>query len=424
MHRMLSAIRHRRIMPFALATLGLSWWASALAGNLDLASAENLALENDPSVLSLRARVSAMSDLEVAAGQLPDPMLKVGLISLPTDTFHLGQEAMTQVQLGVAQTFPRGKTRTLRSEQIKQRAGALDDKANDLSLLIRRAVREEFIEVQKQQHLASINRDAEAAFEELEAITLNYYATGRVQQQDVLRAGVELARVRERSVHIAEDEQKARARLAAWIGDSAWRELESGWPSLETPAPLQNIKERLNRHPRILAFQRETLAAEKSVELADQNYKPEFTLDLTYGGRGGNGPNGLDRPDLLSLMLRLDMPLFADKRQDRIRAASIAHSSAAAFDRDDAYRRLLSEVEVHFYAWERQRDRLELFESSLLPGARNNAEASLDAYQSALDDLTTVVRARLIQFDLQLEQVHVQAERLKSQARLLYLEGK
>ena len=57
----------------------------------------------------------------------------------------------------------------------------------------------------KQVRLAVINKEAEAAFTDLEDITQEYYATGRVQQQDVLRAAVELAKVQERSVRISEE---------------------------------------------------------------------------------------------------------------------------------------------------------------------------------------------------------------------------
>ena len=44
------------------------------------------------------------------------------------------------------------------------------------------------------------------AFADLSDITQDYYATGRVQQQDVLRTAVELARVKDRALRVAADE--------------------------------------------------------------------------------------------------------------------------------------------------------------------------------------------------------------------------
>ena len=71
----------------------------------------------------------------------------------------------------------------------------------------------------------------------------------------------------------------------------------------------------------------------------------------------------------------------------------------------------------------RERERISLFENSLLPDAGFNAEATFDAYQAAVEDLTTLMRARITEFELQLEYAKLQAELLLTQARLLYFEG-
>ena len=195
-------------------------------------------------------------------------------------------------------------------------------------------------------------------------------------------------------------------------------------PPIAEPSVMQVLKDGLADHPRIRALHQEVIAAEKGIELAEQSYKPEFAVDLTYGGRGGENPDGSSRADLFSLMVRMDVPLFTGNRQDRIVQASIASSSAAAFNRDDIYRRMSSEADVHYAAWQRQQERLDLYESSLLPDAQFNSQATFDAYQAALEDMTTLMRARITEFDLQLEHARLKAESFKSQARLLYLEGK
>lgn len=393
------------------------------AQSLSLSKAEELAINRDPSLHGIHARRKALGELEVAASQLPDPMLKVGVMALPTDSFHLGQEPMTQVQVGVVQRFPRGDSRELRAEQISERARSLEEAASDLELRVVLSVREEFLEVIKQRRLAKINQDAEAAFSDLEEITQDYYATGRVQQQDVLRAGVELAKVQERASRIAEEEDRARARLAAWVGQAAWYPIGDDWPILKQPTTLQNAQDGLDRHPRLQALHQEVIAADTAVELAEQSYKPEFSLDLTYGGRGGMNPDGSSRSDLLSFMVMMDVPLFTKNRQDRLVAASLAESSVAAFNRDDVYRRMHSELQMQASTLNRQAERLRLFEESLLPEAEFNAEATLEAYQAALEDLTTLMRARITEFDLQLEYERLRAESHKTRARLLYLEG-
>lgn len=412
------------LAPALLAALaGFVMSTNCAASGLSLEVAEELALVSDPGVQVLEANQLALKEMSVAARQLPDPLLKMGLVSLPTDTFKFGQEAMTQVQVGLVQKFPRGKSRSLHSEQIGLKSQGLDDMARDQELRILLAVREQFLEVSKQRHLASINAEAISAFSVVADVTEDYYATGRVHQKDVLQAVVELAKVEDRATRIAQDEEQARARLAMWIGDAAYRDLENAWPRFKHDSSGDAIKDGLRNHPRILALQKDISAAETGVELARQKYKPEFALDLTYGGRTGSNPDGSSRTDLLTLMVVMDVPLFHKNRQDRVLASQVAESSAAMFSRDDILRRLQSEVDFHVATRRKQLERIDLFENTLLPEASFSSEASFGAYQSSIEDLTTLLRTRITEFDLQLEHARLQAEVLKTQARLLYLEG-
>ena len=422
MSRMHRSISYLRVVAVYCVLIVL-FDSTAQAAGLSLAAAEELALASDPGVRSIQAKKLALEEMSVAAEQLPDPMLKLGLVALPTDTFNLGQEAMTQAQVGLVQKFPRGKSRSLRSTQTHLQSEGLDKAAADKQLQIRLAVREQYLEVLKQQELARINADAITAFSDVADITKDYYATGRLHQQAVLQASVELARVEDRSTRIAQDEEQARTRLTTWIGDAAYRDLDAAWPEFSPLPSGVTIEEKLTRHPRILALQKNISAADTGVELARQRYKPEFALDVTYGGRGGNNPDGSPRTDLLSLMVVMDIPLFTSNRQDKFVAAQVAESSAVTYIRDDVLRRMRSEADFHLATFHRQKQRIELFENTLLPDAAFSSQASLEAFQSSIEDLTTLLRTRITEFDLQLEHARLRAELLKTRARLQYLEG-
>lgn len=412
--------------PSGLVALALAFSihsSGVFAAGLTLDAAEALALSEDPGLRQYEARQLALDELAVAAEQLPDPMVKMGLMSLPTDTFDLGQEAMTQVQVGVSQKFPRGDSRDLRSRQLGLQSEGLDARSEDQARRIRLAVREQFIEVLKQQKLARINREAIDAFAEVSDITRDYYGSGRSQQQDVTQAALEVARAEDRGTRIAQQEDQARARLARWVGDAAYAQLDGDWPQIEAETDPYILKQGLTAHPRVRALQKNVVAAETGIELARQRYKPEFGVDLTYGGRAGRNPDGSPRTDLLSLMVVMDVPLFTRNRQDRVVAARAAESSAAMFERDDVLRALRSEVDFQTATLQRQQQRLARFEETLLPEAAFSSEASMNAFRSSVADLTSLLRARIAEFDLQLDQARVNAEYLKTLARLAYLEG-
>ena len=58
----------------------------------------------------------------------------------------------------------------------------------------------------------------------------------------------------------------------------------------------------------------------------------------------------------------------------------------------------------------------------MLPQAEFNAEAAFEAYQDAVDDLTTLMRARIGEYELKLSHAALRADEIITRARLLYLQ--
>ncbi len=255
------------VIPLLAAAFALNL-QNCLAGTLGLEEAERLALQNDPGIEAVNFRSEALRELSVAARQLPDPMLKLGVMSLPVDSFELGQEPMTQLALGLTQKFPRGNSRELRSQQYTHQSEMLQESIQDQRLRTELAVRELYLEIVQQQQRALVNDKAIQVFTDLSGITRDYLAAGRVPQQDVLQAAVEVARAKERASQISEAEARARAELSVWLGSLDESRIAADWPSLAQPLSLGEIEARLKNHPRILALQKQVQAAETRVELS------------------------------------------------------------------------------------------------------------------------------------------------------------
>lgn len=412
------------ICPVLTAMLLLVGSASSVsAASLTIGEAEQLALKEDFTLRAVNARSLSMSELSVSAEALPDPQLKLGFANLPTDTFNLGQEAMTQAVIGVRQMFPRGHTRALSGERMNESVARINAEAEDRKFMVLLAVREEYTHVYLHQQRQKILQQSLVVFTDLAEITRDYYATGRAHQQDVVQAQLELSKVEERLARIEQQEEETRARLAEWIGADAYRDLDPQWPQVAQPATAQQIIAELVDHPRLRAWQHEIAKAKTSEEIARQAYKPGFAIDLAYGGRGGQNTNGTDRADFLSVFVTMDIPLFTKNRQDRVLAASIADTSATEYARDDIYRSLKARVDQNTATLTREQERLGLYEEFLLPQAAFNAEAAFEAYQDAVDDLTTLMRARIGEYELKLSHAALLAEETITRARLLYLQG-
>ncbi|MDX1697980.1 MAG: TolC family protein [Thiohalobacterales bacterium] len=390
---------------------------------LTLAEVERQALADDPAIGAVQARARALEDMAVADGQLPDPQLRTGIYNLPLDNFDLEREPTTQFRLGIMQAFPRGDTLHYRQEQGEWMARAEQARAETARRTLLRDVRNGFLELYYQLQAELLIGKTRRLFAQLEDITRAHYATGRVNQQDVLRASLELSRLDDRTTRIRNEADRARALLSKWIGDSASLELADGFPDMPALPAKTTLEARLPEHPAIHIETAKIEASNRKISMTREQYKPGWSAGLEYRKRFGDDPGGDDRADMMAAMLTVDLPLFTNSRQDRRLSASIRQAESAQLARADRLRELRQMLDSEYASWQRLGERTALYESQLLREASANAQASLNAYQSGTTEFTTLMRARITDLDMRLDALRARVDRARAQAALLYLAG-
>ncbi len=399
------------------------WAAENPPGLLTLADAERMAVATDPAIARFAKQAGALADDAVADGQLPDPQFKLGIFNMPLDTFDVEQEPVTQLRAGLQQAFPRGRTLRYKREQTEAQADAETARGKDQARQVVRSVRESFLEVYFQVQAGAILRASRALFAALAETTEAHYAAGRDNQQDVIRAQLELSRLDDRETRILSEEEVGRAELAQWLGERAYETLAPAFPPLPEPPPKSNIQAALANHPAMQIEHAQVARHDRGARIAREQYKPGWSLGVEYRKRFGRDPDGDSRADFMAAMVTVDLPLFTDKRQDRRLAASQQQAMAARDASADRLRELASQLAREYALWQRLGERQTLYDGTLLPEAKLNAEASLKAYQSGVTDFTTLMRARLTELDTRLQGLQVRVDRAKAQTRLLYLAG-
>ena len=390
---------------------------------LDLQQAEQLAIQSDPSIESFKAISRSFVDESIAADTLPDPKLRLGAVNVPVDTFDLEQEQMTQIKLGVQQDFPRGDVLSIKHRQSQYLSRAAMSMADDVQLKIVRDVRETYLNLYYEIRAYQIIRETRKLFSELVKITESNYAAGRVNQQDVVLAGLELSRLDDRSTKIQAREESYRADLQQWIGDVAWNSISMEFPRLPALPEKVDLNQVIPQHPLIRAESAKVNASKQMTEMAKQDYKPGWSLLVDYGFRSGNNPDGTERSDFATAMVSLDIPLFTGNRQDKTVSANQQKNSAARYAKDDQLRKLKQLYEKNQHLWSRLGEREQLYKNSLLTAAKNNSQVSLKAYQSGISEFDTLMRAQITELDVRLEDLRVRIDRAAAQSRLLYITG-
>jgi len=119
----------------------------------------------------------------------------------------------------------------------------------------------------------------------------------------------------------------------------------------------------------------------------------------------------------------VDIPLFTENRQDKNVAAREESANAARYSRDDTLRVLKRKLEKDRAIYKRLSERELIYKNRLINSATNNSRASLNAYQSGVTEFTTLMRAGITELDVRLENLRIKVDRLRTQARLLYITG-
>ena len=411
----------KRLFSFLICLVSLLFAAKLNA--LNLKQAEQLAIQSDPSIESFKATSRSFVDESVADDTLPDPKLRLGAVNVPVDTFDLEQEQMTQLKVGIQQNFPRGNSLALKQQQSRFLSRSALAMADDATLKIIRNVRQNYLNLFYEVSAYQIIGETRRLFSELVKITESNYAAGRVNQQDVVLAGLELSRLDDRATKIQAREGTYRASLAQWIGDVAMNTISSEFPELPALPEKVDLNQLIPQHPLIRAEAAKVDASKQMKQIARQGYKPEWSLLFDYGYRSGNNPDGSERSDFATAMVSMDMPLFTGNRQDKTVTSSQQKITAARYAKDDQLRQLKQLYDNNYQLWQRLGEREELYKNSLLTAAKTNSKVALNAYQSGVSEFNTLMRAKITELDVRLENLRIRVDRVIAQAQILYVTG-
>jgi len=352
---------------------------------LSLDAAVTMAMRNNPSLAAIQARYEAMSAIPSQRGALPDPVLGLAVLNLPTDTFSLDQENMTQVQVGLTQRLPFPGKLELRKKTADLEAEAAGQQVREARLRLQSNVKIAWWDVFYLQKALAIVRSNQELLRSTVAATRTRYEVGKGLQQDVLLAQLELSKLMDREMALVNRLDKKKADLRALL------ELPSSSRCFNLPRPASTnlpvlpaarvLQARAVRsRPVLQALQKQRAAARDRIKLADKDYYPDFTAGAAYGFRQ-DMPDGRRRADFVSFKLSMNLPVWSSSKQDQAvaqktgEALSLSHKLRAMEDGVQA------EVSRDLSEYDSARKQSRFYENSIIPQAEQTAAAMLMGYQ-------------------------------------------
>lgn len=401
-----------------LALAALPAAAQPVSQTLSLHEAQRRALERSRQLAAQDSAVLASREMAVAAAQLPDPTLKLGVDNLPVngaDRFSFTRDFMTMRRIGVMQELTRGEKRGLRAQRFEREA--------EKSIAERTAA---IASIQRDTALAWLDRfyaEAMAAViaEQARQVRLEIiaaegaYRGGRGSQADVIAAHSTLAGLEDRASEFRRRITAAQTNLARWIGDGADAPLAPR-PAIDgVRLDTAGLESELAHHPQIAILARQEEIAAAEARIARANRTPDWSVEVTYQQRGPDFSN------MMSFGVSVPLPWDRANRQDREVASKLAMAEQTRAQREEVLRALAGEARAMIAEWENGLERLARYERDLIPLARERSRAALAGYQGGKTAVSDLLLARRNETEVRMQAVQLEMETARLWAQLNFL---
>lgn len=384
---------------------------------LTLQDALALASGEQPSVAAYQRDAIASEQAAVAARSLPDPQLQLGVQDFPVSgkfAFSPTKDNFTMYNIGIMREQVRRSKREAAAAQLQAEALVSREQASEQDLQIRHDVMIAWINAveaaARQRLMLRIIGDLKTGQKIMEAGV----STGASSPALALEAQAEVAVAQSQLAEAKGNEARARAQLARWIGPAAQRPLPDALPNLALPPSMP--MDQMNEHPHIRVAEAQEQAAERQVDVARTQRRPDVTWSLMYSWRPDFG-------DYVSAQVSIPLQINRRNLQDRKIAEAQARTDAARLRVEDMRRDLAGQYGAALADYQGADAQID----SLLKGAIPSLEASFKAAearyeggQGSLELPLNVVR-RYVETNVQL--VEQEGNRARAAAEIIYLMG-
>ncbi len=383
------------LMPGTTAVAQENTFSSMHSEGLKALSQEVLA--NNQSLHALKRRVAALEAEVHAAGTWEDPMIGLGLVNVPIDSFDLSKEPMTQKLITLSQRLPWFGKLDLKSKKAALDAAKLSLKLKAEEQALLRELADNYYELGFVSVSQEINDQLIGHLNQIVDIAASRYTAGKGLQQDVLQAQVEHSRLLEERNALKRQRRVLEERINGLLNRSAFAPITPPTLSELPPLPLSEAsltQTALAGNPELAALQIEMELAAVEVDLARKAYYPDPDLRLSYGQRDAD-PAGKDRSDFVSGTIVFSLPVWAKQKQGRKKEAALSRREAARLQYQDYASQLPFRISALLNELDQIKANHELYNEALVIQAQQWAESAMIAYQVGKIDFNAMISSRL-----------------------------
>lgn len=384
------ARRGRWSCPIGLAALFVFSTAAVASTALTLEDAVALAEREAPELQARRAAADAAELMVRPAGQLPDPELLIGIDNLPVDgpdRGSLNNDFMTMRRIGLMQAFPRRAKREARVARAAAEAELKSAERTVAELTVREAVARAWIAAYSAERRAALLGNIRPQLDAQVIAADAALAAGRGSAAEGLAARSLRGALEDRSAEAERDVIVARTELERWLPELGAQPLASAPDFTRLDRASGAIVAAVGQHRGLLTLDAEAHAVAADLALAEAEKRSDWAVEVAYAERGPAFSN------MLSVGVRIGLPIFASRRQEPAIAARRADLERFNAERETMRREHVAQLHAAVALWNSARQRVERNTLTLLPLAEDRAAVALAAYRGGRGPLSDALAA-------------------------------
>jgi outer membrane protein TolC len=381
-----------------------------------------LAVERQPGVEALRAKVDALGQVASVARVWTDPMVALEYSNVPVTAPWIGEHPMAGIQLRLQQAFPAPGQPKARAAAADAAVGAAEADVAALENALRGEVRGRYWDLALLRQMKGVTADHVVDLDGLiDAVSVRY-RVGAADQHDLLQLQLRRDRLAET---LPDLDATAEAVQAALNGALA----RDPRPPIGTPpaSPVEALpgtpEERiaaLAAHPELAVLAAHAAAERAEAERARAEALPGPTVWLGYRIRAPQD-SGDPGTNLATAGVSVPLPAASSRRWAGMAAAAEARARSA----EEASRARAARLEALLAAAEarhaRSLARAAAYRESLEAAARAALSSTRSAYEVDRAGFADLIRAEIDLLDVQRARLQAEAEAASTRSEILTL---
>jgi len=385
------------------------------------------ATELSPDIKMLQAKLEATKTKPAQNSNLPDPVLSIGAVNMPVNSFSFTQEPMTGKMVSLSQGIPFPGKLSSAEKVYEKDIEVVSKEIEEAKNKLRMKIADAYFNLAFVREKIKTTEETKELFKTIKEVVQTKYEVNEASQQNIFKVELELTRLDDELSDLRSQEQVELGTLNSFMFRDSQSPISTidldSFYVMKSPVVDSLIQSAEINKPALAQIKLLKIKAKEMEDQSDYEFYPDFNLTLQYSQRDEIASTNTDLHDFFSVILGVRLPInYGGKKSAKIEEARSLQDLY-----EQQYQNNLQMLRISFETSTAKLksllERENIIENSSLVQAGENFNSALSSYQVNKVDFINVTDALNKLLSLETNLYKVRTDYYKEIAGLEFLTG-